>query len=85
MLIHDYLSAERGRAAALARVLGVKPVVVSRWANGTKPVPIERCVAIERATEGVVTRRDLRPADWEAIWPDLLDADVVGTREPAHA
>jgi DNA-binding transcriptional regulator YdaS (Cro superfamily) len=27
--------------------------------------------AIEQATEGAVTRRDLRPDDWHLIWPEL--------------
>jgi hypothetical protein len=39
-----------------------------------KPSP-EYCVAIERATEGKVSRRDLRPDDWAAIWPELIGAD----------
>ena len=46
--------------------------MVSQWASGTKPVPIERCPAIERATSGAVTRRDLRPDDWHCIWPELI-------------
>lgn len=29
------------------------------------------CVAIESVTQGAVTRRDLRPDDWRAIWPEL--------------
>ncbi|WP_236596881.1 transcriptional regulator [Paraburkholderia hiiakae] len=29
------------------------------------------CVAIERESSGAVTRRDLRPADWHEIWPEL--------------
>lgn len=29
------------------------------------------CVAIERATGGAVTRKDLRPNDWQDIWPEL--------------
>lgn len=32
----------------------------------------ERCVAIELATKGKVNRKDLRPNEWEAIWPELL-------------
>ena len=32
--------------------------MVSQWVGGIKPVPIERCVDIERVTEGAVTRRD---------------------------
>jgi DNA-binding transcriptional regulator YdaS (Cro superfamily) len=31
----------------------------------------ENCVVIERATGGLVTRKDLRPDDWERIWPEL--------------
>jgi DNA-binding transcriptional regulator YdaS (Cro superfamily) len=30
-------------------------------------------MAIERATNGLVTRRDLRPDDWKAIWPELAE------------
>ena len=26
---------------------------------------------IEQATKGAVTRQDLRPDDWKAIWPEL--------------
>ena len=36
-----------------------------------QPSP-ELCVAIERATNGAVTRRDLRPTDWPRIWPELV-------------
>lgn len=28
---------------------------------------------IERATEGLVTRKELRPDDWFLIWPELVD------------
>ena len=38
--------------------------------DGRKPSP-ELCVQIEQATDGKVTRRDLRPDDWAAIWPEL--------------
>jgi DNA-binding transcriptional regulator YdaS (Cro superfamily) len=43
-------------------------------------VPVEHCLAIERATEGAVTRRDLRPDDAHLIWPDI-DAPQ---KEAAH-
>lgn len=29
------------------------------------------CSAIERASGGAVTRQDLRPHDWQDIWPEL--------------
>jgi DNA-binding transcriptional regulator YdaS (Cro superfamily) len=41
--------------------------------KGRIPDPAN-CMAIERATDGAVTRRDLRPDDCEAIWPDLIEA-----------
>ena len=67
-----------GGKAALARMVGVKPPTVQQWASGTRPVAIERCVAIELATKGAVTRKDLRPNDWHLIWPELAaDDDVI--------
>lgn len=42
------------------------------------------CVAIERATAGTVTRRDLRPHDWHLIWPELADgAGAIPVEEAA--
>lgn len=72
MNLATYLSEQpRGTAAALAKALAVRPVMVSQWLSGAKSVPIERCVAIERATGGAVTRQDLRPNDWRDLWPEL--------------
>ena len=64
-----------GNQARLAQMLGVKPPTVQQWRDGTRPVPIERCVDIERLTFGAVTRRDLRPNDWWLIWPELVTAE----------
>ena len=58
--------------------------LVSQWGSGTRPVPIERCVPIERATLGKVTRKDLRPDDWHEIWPELATPQPT-TTEPAAA
>jgi DNA-binding transcriptional regulator YdaS (Cro superfamily) len=33
----------------------------------------ELCSAIEKASQGEVTRRDLRPDDWQDIWPELAE------------
>lgn len=60
-----------GGSTALARLLGVTPPTVHEWKVGKRPVPIERCLAIERATSGAVTRLDLRPNDYLEIWPEL--------------
>lgn len=59
----------------LANTLGVTQGAVWQWANGLTAVSPERCTAIERATEGQVTRRDLRPKDWHLIWPELVTDD----------
>jgi len=87
MKLKDYV-AERGVTASLARQIGAQPQLMWQWASGVRPVPIERCVAIERATEGAVTRRDLRPDDWHEIWPELADLETntphpSATRPPA--
>jgi DNA-binding transcriptional regulator YdaS (Cro superfamily) len=50
-------------------------VLIYLWANGTRPVPLDRCVQIEVATGGVVRRWDLRPDDWSAHWPELVGVD----------
>lgn len=60
-----------GSQSALARAIGVTPPLLSQWKSGVRPIPIERCVAIERATSGAVMRWHLRPDDWPDIWPEL--------------
>ena len=58
-----------GGTSNLAAALGVSIQAISNWKD--RGVPIERCVAIEQITKTAVTRRDLRPQDWQAIWPEL--------------
>jgi len=70
MNLKIYLSM-RGGVSILARSIHGNASDVSSWASGKRPVPVRRCVAIERATNGAVTRRDLRPHDWREIWPEL--------------
>jgi DNA-binding transcriptional regulator YdaS (Cro superfamily) len=49
-----------GTQENLARELGIRSPSISEWrARGR--VPLERCVKIEKATKGQVTRYDLRP------------------------
>lgn len=60
-----------GGVGRLAAAIGVTQAAVSNWrARGSSPDAIH-CTAIERATGGAVTRRDLRPDDWAQIWPEL--------------
>lgn len=65
----------------MADLLSVSVAAIGNWK--TRLPPLDKCVAIERATEGAVTRRDLRPDDWQAIWPEL--AATTPATEPATA
>jgi DNA-binding transcriptional regulator YdaS (Cro superfamily) len=72
MDLHAYLS--ENSSSALARAVGVRPDQVSQWRSrwqGREPSP-EKCVLIERATDGAVRRWDLRPNDWHLIWPEII-------------
>jgi DNA-binding transcriptional regulator YdaS (Cro superfamily) len=82
MKLSEWLGEERGRGLTLATAIGTSPVVVSQWSTGQRVPPIERCVPIERATNGAVTRIDLRPDDWRDIWPEL-DEGQAGTKNIA--
>lgn len=64
-----------GSATRLANQLGVSVQAVCFWRDGKRQIPAERCADIERATEGAVSRRDLRPDDWQRIWPELVQVE----------
>lgn len=60
-----------GGVSELARRISVSASYVWQMKNGKRPVHAAIAVAIERATGGQVTRKDLRPHDWQDIWPEL--------------
>ena len=70
MKLSAYLREKGFSHAAFGKTIGVSQPIMSGWVNGGS-VPEKRAVQIERATEGAVTRRDLRPDDWHEIWPEL--------------
>lgn len=47
--------------AALAEAVGVTQPSVAHWVKGRVRIPAERCIQIELATQGAITRYDLRP------------------------
>lgn len=49
-----------GSQNALATALGIESASISGWRERNR-IPAERCIAIEQATGGIVTRHDLRP------------------------
>ena len=78
MNLHEYLASPGARTVAqLREQIGAKSdAQVRQWQHGyanRKPGP-QYCAAIERATVGAVTRKDLRPKDWHLIWPELKPA-----------
>ena len=78
MNLKTYLSTlERGGASRLADALGVSISFLSQMASGSAAISPARCVAIEQATIGSVSRKDLRPDDWHLIWPELLACDTA--------
>ena len=51
--------------------LGIKTQAVTNWVSKGE-VPIVHCASIEKSTKGAITRQDLRPDDWNLIWPELV-------------
>jgi DNA-binding transcriptional regulator YdaS (Cro superfamily) len=71
MDLKTYLSEERGRQSSLAKSIGAHAPDLSRWADGTRPIPMHYGAPIEQATNGAVTRKEMFPDDWATIWPEL--------------
>ena len=61
-----------GSQKALADQIGVVQSAVANWLKRGN-IPVEHCLAIEKATGGKVTRQELRPEDAHRIWPDLVE------------
>ncbi|MGS1115993.1 YdaS family helix-turn-helix protein [Castellaniella sp. UC4442_H9] len=68
-----------GTQSALARRLGKKQPHIHKWLHSKHALRPENCLAIERALG--VRRQQLRPQDWQEIWPEL----TAQSREPEHA
>jgi DNA-binding transcriptional regulator YdaS (Cro superfamily) len=86
MKLETYLD-PRGMVNALAEKLAVPPALLSQWKVGARPVPAERCMAIERATGGAVRCEDLRPDladDWAYLRATDCPVEKVGAGETAQ-
>lgn len=83
MNLDDYLKRCES-AAMLAARMHVPSALLSQWRTGVRPIPVGRCVAIERLTAGKVTRQEMRPEDWDQIWPELAGcADAIHVEQTA--
>lgn len=76
MKLKDYISATSTKKADFARAIGVSPALLHQWVEEIRPVAVRHCLAIERKSGGAVSRRELRPADWQTIWPELIAQHV---------
>lgn len=65
-----------GRVTELAEAVGVHQSFIAQISSGHRECPIARCMLIENATHGEVTRKDLRPHDWFLIWPELAEKEA---------
>ncbi|WP_063657393.1 transcriptional regulator [Candidatus Arsenophonus triatominarum] len=75
MKLKEYLSTlKRGEVRLLAEKINVSQSFLSQMASGLCAISPKRCVEIELATCGKVSRKDLRPDDWHKIWPELIAA-----------
>ncbi len=85
-----------GSQRALAASLLVSAPTVNQWCSGERPIPVDRCPAIEHACRAEVRCEDLRPdIRWvripDAAWPHpagrpLVDHSIklgVGDTAPA--
>lgn len=60
-----------GSLSRLADALNVSPQRVNNWLQRDKTIDAAYCADIERVTNGQVSRKDLRPHDWQRYWPEL--------------
>ena len=78
MTLSEYLKMQgRGSHKDLSRLIKVHAPDISNWSSGSRPVPAHFCAAIQNATQGLVTRQELRPNDWHLIWPELVSKEAA--------
>jgi DNA-binding transcriptional regulator YdaS (Cro superfamily) len=62
MTLIEYFSTEpRGAKAEMAEYLDITPTYISLLIHGKRRASPHMAISIEKATQGLVTRRDLRP------------------------
>ena len=74
MKLSEYCLNNYGSQKKNADACGIAYTYMSHMVTGRRPVPVEYCAVIEAATNGEVSRRDLRPDDWQTIWPELAES-----------
>jgi DNA-binding transcriptional regulator YdaS (Cro superfamily) len=75
--LKQWISGQRGRGLALARHLDVPSSFVVKMSQGEKPIPVAHGAAIERFTDGAVSRQLMFPTTWQRIWPELATSPTT--------
>lgn len=68
-----------GGTTVVATLLNVKPPSVHAWRKGA--IPDDKLIRLAPVLEkaGVITRKELFPLDWQAIWPELVPMERRAT------
>lgn len=67
-----------GNHAEVARILGYTDRRnVWPWTNDLRPFPTHHCRKLEDHFNGAVTRKELRPHDWQKHWPELAEKQAA--------
>ncbi len=75
MKLKEYFLSRYGEQAKMADALGISQSQMSQMVKGICAISNERCVIIEKLTDGMVSRKDLKPDAWQRIWPELVGQD----------
>lgn len=65
-----------GGLPKLVGLLGCSYQQAYQWKTGERPVPPHFCPAIVEVSRGAVTLQQLRPDDWQRIWPQSAATEV---------
>lgn len=86
MHLREYLAQDGHLTVAAIRVrmneLGAcvkDDAQIRQWASNRRP-DAANCRYLELATKGAVTRADMRPDDYAAIWPELIRKQLKTAR-----
>ena len=66
MKIPEYMALKRLNQTEFAKLIGCTQGAISHWLQGRAVISAENAVAIEHATDGIITAHDLRPDLFEA-------------------
>lgn len=72
MTLDQYLKKYK-KTSEFAKSINVPPSLISQWRHKVRPIPFERIMDIEIASNGLVSRKDIRPSDWQKHWPELAE------------